>query len=264
MTAAVPSPATSASTRWTPRRLRVANLVVGLVHLAQAAAVLALANGFSVPVEARFQTGAPGSGEGVDDRLFDVVFAPWIAAFLVLAAVDHLLMAAPVVADWYEANLRRGINLARWAEYSVSASIMILLIALLTGITDAYALIAIAGANAAMILFGWLGELAPGERRRGSWRAPFLFGCLAGAVPWICITVSIIGAEANGSVPGFVYGIYVSLFVLFNGFAVNYLLQYRGRGRWADYRFGEAVYILLSLTAKSALAWQVYAGALAS
>jgi hypothetical protein len=30
-----------------------------------------------------------------------------------------------------------------------------------------------------------------------------------------------------------------------------------------DYLYGEKVYIVLSLTAKSALAWQVYAGALA-
>jgi hypothetical protein len=40
-------------------------------------------------------------------------------------------------------------------------------------------------------------------------------------------------------------------------------LQYRGRGRWAEPAFAERVYLTLSLIAKSALAWQVYAGALA-
>ena len=39
-----------------------------------------------------------------------------------------------------------------------------------------------------------------------------------------------IGAEVDGSVPGFVWGIFVSLFVFFNCFAVNMWLQYRGRG----------------------------------
>ncbi len=67
-----------------------------------------------------------------------------------------------------------------------------------------------------------------------------------------------------GSPPGFVYAIYVSLFVFFNSFAVNMVLQYRKVGRWADYLFGESVYVLLSLTAKSLLAWQVFAGTLAS
>jgi len=50
--------------------------------------------------------------------------------------------------------------------------------------------------------------------------------------------------------------------VFFNCFAVNQLLQYRARGRWADYLFGERVYILLSLVAKLALAWQVFANVL--
>lgn len=41
------------------------------------------------------------------------------------------------------------------------------------------------------------------------------------------------------------------------------VLQYRQVGPWRDYLFGEKAYIVLSLTAKSALAWQVFAGTLA-
>ena len=40
------------------------------------------------------------------------------------------------------------------------------------------------------------------------------------------------------------------------------LLQYRRVGPWREYLFGERVYMLLSLFAKSALAWQVFAGTL--
>jgi phosphopantothenate synthetase len=50
--------------------------------------------------------------------------------------------------------------------------------------------------------------------------------------------------------------------VLFNCFAVNQFLQYHGVGRWRDYLFGETTYIVLSLTAKSALAWQIFANTL--
>ena len=64
--------------------------------------------------------------------------------------------------------------------------------------------------------------------------------------------------------PGFVYAIFVSLFVCFNSFAVNMVLQYARIGPWRNYLFGETAYIVLSLTAKSALAWQVFAGTLAS
>ncbi len=81
----------------------------------------------------------------------------------------------------------------------------------------------------------------------------------------VAITLAIVGAEVTyGGVPGFVIGIFVSLFVLFNSFAVNQWLQYRKVGPWRSYAFGEAAYLVLSLVAKTALAWQVFAGALAS
>ena len=40
-------------------------------------------------------------------------------------------------------------------------------------------------------------------------------------------------------------------------------MQYKPVGRWRDYLVGERAYITLSLVAKSALAWQIFAGALA-
>jgi hypothetical protein len=60
-----------------------------------------------------------------------------------------------------------------------------------------------------------------------------------------------------------VYGIFFSLFVFFNIFALNMWLQYRQVGRWSNYLHGERAYVLLSLIAKSALAWQVFGGPLA-
>ena len=89
---------------------------------------------------------------------------------------------------------------------------------------------------------------------------PFWFGCVAGAAPWVAIGYNLVRAE---TVPNFVIGIFVSLFIFFNSFALNQWLQYRARGRWSDYLFGERVYIVLSLVAKSLLAWQVFGGTLA-
>jgi hypothetical protein len=79
----------------------------------------------------------------------------------------------------------------------------------------------------------------------------------------IVIYVIAPGSTTGAEPPGFVYGIIVSLFVFFNIFAVNQWLQYKPVGRWRDYLVGERAYITLSLVAKSALAWQVFAGALA-
>ncbi len=96
---------------------------------------------------------------------------------------------------------------------------------------------------------------------------PFVFGCIAGAVPWIVITIALVTSQTNSEgegVPTFVYVIFVSLFLLFNCFALNQWLQYRGKGRFADYLYGEKVYVVLSLVAKSALAWQIFGGTLAT
>jgi len=60
-----------------------------------------------------------------------------------------------------------------------------------------------------------------------------------------------------------VIGIFVSLCLFFNSFAVNQVLQYKRVGKWRDYLYGERAYILLSLGAKTALAWQVFGGTLA-
>jgi hypothetical protein len=247
------------------KRLRRWNVVVGVAHLAQAILILALSTGVSLPVTSSYMTGPPASGMRSEvETLFEVPFGPAVAAFLLLAAIDHLLMAAPGIRSWYERNVRRGVNPARWWEYSVSASLMAVLIAMLTGIEEITALIAIFGANAGMILFGLVMERVNVGRERVDWR-PFIFGSIVGAVPWIAIGFQLVrtAVATGGEVPTFVFAIYVSLLVLFSSFAVNMVLQYRRAGRWRDPAFAERAYIVLSLVAKSALAWQVYAGALA-
>ena len=88
-----------------------------------------------------------------------------------------------------------------------------------------------------MILFGLVMEHVNGERA-STW-LPFVFGCIA-VVPWIAITIAIVGSEVEyGGVPTFVVAIFVSLFLLFNSFAMNMVLQYRKVGRWRDYLYGE-------------------------
>jgi hypothetical protein len=245
------------------QRLRAANLVLAALHAGQAVLIIAIGASLSIPITAQWADGPPGSALAQPKTLFDLPVRWCVAAFLLMAALDHLLVASPRVVEWYERNLGRGINYARWIEYSFSASLMVILIATFSGVTDVRALVAVAGVNAAMILFGLVMERVNTDRERLDW-LPFWLGCVAGAVPWVVIVISLVGSEVDCSVPGFVYGIFVSLFLLFNSFAVNMWLQYRRVGPWRRYVFGEWGYLVLSLVAKSALAWQIYAGALAS
>lgn len=242
-------------------RLQRLNVAAAALHLAQAAVVLALATDFSLPVTANYLAGPPGTAPEQTVTLFNLNTGYVVAGFLALSALAHVL----VTTLWwrrYLSDLAHRRNAARWVEYSLSSSLMIVLIGQLVGIADVAALIALFGVNASMILFGWLQEKyeAPGGR---GW-LPFTFGCVAGAVPWIAIVVYFLapGSVSSAEPPGFVYGIVISLFLFFNVFAVNQWLQYRAKGRWSDYLYGEQVYVVLSLTAKSLLAWQVFAGTL--
>lgn len=240
--------------------LRRWNIGLGLVHAVQAVAVLALATPFVLPVTAAFLEGPPGTPAGAPTTLFDVSVAWGVALFLLLSAGFHWLVSAPGVFDRYIAGLGEHHNYYRWAEYSLSSSVMIVLIAMLTGISDIAALIGIFAANAAMIFFGAVQERY--EKPGGSlW--PFWMGCVVGIAPWLAVGVYLVSPGSAAEPPAFVYAIFVSLFIFFNIFAINMWLQYRRLGRWRSYIFGEATYFILSLVAKSALAWQVFAGTLA-
>jgi hypothetical protein len=245
--------------------LRCFNGLMAVLHAAQGTAVLLLSTGFALPVTTAYLKFDEESESLATEpnTLFEIELAPLVAVFLFTSAVAHGVLTLPGVFGWYSTGLRGGINYARWYEYSVSASLMIVVIAMLVGIYDLSSLILIFVLNATMIFFGLTMEVLNRGRERVNW-TPFLLGCIAGIVPWVVISLYLFAPATRsiGDVPTFVYGIYVSLFVFFNVFAVNMFLQYRKIGRWRDYLFGERVYILLSLTAKSALAWQVFAGTL--
>ena len=75
-------------------RLRRWNLGVGGAHLAQGAAILLLAGAASLPVSVEYLTGPPGAGRyGGPSLLFELRIDVAVAAFLFLAAVDHLSVA---------------------------------------------------------------------------------------------------------------------------------------------------------------------------
>ena len=246
-------------------KLRRWNLAAAGLHFVTGLVIVLIGDrDFGLPVTSFNINGPPGTdlANGVFNEVFSFPLALGVAAFSFLSALFHLIV---VVADQrYHHELERGRNRFRWVEYSLSSTLMIVLIAMVTGITDIAALIAIAFVNAAMILFGWIMEMVsrPGP---DAWWTPFWFGCVAGIGPWTAIVVSIIAnvsVDGGEGPPAFVYGIIVTIFVFFNCFAVTQWLQYRRIGKWADYVHGEKTYIVLSFVAKSALAWQIFGNTL--
>ena len=246
------------------RKLRRFNLFMFVLHFAQGVAMVILAKKFELPVVGSFlkfdvstQSLVPSS-----EVLFNINIGYLVASFLFISSIAHLLISLPGINDWYNRNLVKGINYARWIEYSFSSSIMIVAIAMLVGIYDIASLLPIFGVNAMMILFGLMMELHNESTSKTNWTS-FWFGCIAGIIPWIVVAIYLFGAGGGeNKAPDFVYWIYFSMFLFFNCFAINQVLQYKKVGKWADYLYGERAYIILSLVAKSLLAWQVFAGTL--
>ncbi|UCG84128.1 MAG: heliorhodopsin HeR [Dehalococcoidia bacterium] len=248
------------------KSLRKFNAVMCVLHLVQAAGILALSNDYTIALTTAFLKKLPGveMPQTVTEGLYDLRLGPLVAVFLLISAVAHFIMASPFGFPWYVRNLKKKINYLRWYEYSLSASLMVVIIAILSGVYDAPSLVLLFVLTAAMNFFGLMMELHNRTTERTDWTS-YIFGCIAGIFPWVILFWYFTAAftSADDAIPTFVYYIMASLFVLFFSFAVNMLLQYKKVGPWRDYLFGEKVYMILSLVAKSALAWQVFGGILA-
>ena len=136
---------------------------------------------------------------------------------------------------------------------------MIVLIAMLFGVYDIGSLILMFVLNATMNLFGLVMEEMSYYKKKTDWK-PFIFGSIAGFFPWLVILLYAFGNADPTEVPWFVYALAGSYFVFFNLFPINMILQYKKIGPWKNYLYGERAYIILSLVAKSVLAWLAFAG----
>ncbi|MGZ4857760.1 MAG: heliorhodopsin HeR [Methanobacteriaceae archaeon] len=186
-----------------------------------------------------------------------------LSSFLLISAFA-LLTIAFIKNKNYVEYLKRGMNPYRWYEYFFSSSIMLVIIATFVGVWDLWSLVMIFVLNAVMIMCGYLMEKINFYTKKTDWSA-YLLGCLSGFTPWIVLAAYFVAALGSSDTqpPTFVYLTLLFYFIIFNTFSINMILQYKGVGKWKDYLYGEQVYILLSFTAKTILAWLVFIGVFA-
>jgi len=241
------------------------NLIMGFLHLIQGVFMILVSNDTTYPIYTNYLNFDPSTFTlSPNPQLFyELPFGPAVAMFLLISAVAHFYLATIGYGRYVE-NLKKGMNPVRFYEYALSSSLMIVLIGMLIGLWDLGAIILIFALNATMNLFGIMMEYHNQYTQKVNWTA-FIYGCIAGFVPWVVIMVYFVGAVNSGDSkpPDFVYAIVPTLFVFFNIFAINMVLQYKKVGPWKDYLFGERVYIILSLSAKSVLCWLIWTGTLA-
>ncbi|MFO8234654.1 MAG: heliorhodopsin HeR [Bacteroidales bacterium] len=241
------------------------NLIMGFLHFVQSLFMILVSNDTTYPIYTNYLSFdvATRSLKPSTELFYEVPFGPAVAGFLLISAVAHFYLATAGYPSYVQ-NLKKGMNPVRFYEYALSSSLMIALIGMLIGLWDLGALILIFALNATMNLFGIMMELHNQHTERTNWTA-FIYGCIAGFIPWVVIMLYFVGAVSSGDAkpPAFVYAIIPTLFVFFNIFAINMVLQYKKVGPWKDYLYGERAYIILSLSAKTVLCWLIWTGTLA-
>jgi len=245
------------------------NKWLALLYAAQGVAILVAGATYSLPVTTNFLTKDAFTSKAGETpvlapairHLFDLNLVYVVAAFLFLAAIAHIIYAT-VYRDRYEKELAARVNRARWAGFGVIGAAMMVTISLLVGIQDISLLASLVGLTLIASLSGLAIEVYSRSTPRR--RLPYVVAWIACALPWLVVGMYLLGANiyGSGNIPAYVYGVVISIFVLFIGFALNTYYQYKARGKWADYLYGERINSILLFLAVSALAWQVFAGVL--
>lgn len=208
--------------------------------------------------EAPDSFGVPGPAE-----IYAYSVTWYSAVFIALSALDHALIC--VFRNTYNHYVARNQNPFRWVEYSLSASLMRVMIAQLSGVTDVHLLFMIFSAAATTMLVGGLlhesvnAHVRNDENKKQNW-APFLLAWLPQLSSWLVIFSYFFKAVSEADPPNFVWSIVIILFVLDATFAVLFWLQWAKIGPFRDYVVGEKGFIVLSFTAKALLAWINYGG----
>lgn len=246
------------------RKLQNFNRLAGIFHLIQGIVLFFILNeATKIPVITRFFDQTPEGIRPVSETLFEFPVAFIAPIFLLLSATAHLFVSSPFYIRRYEENIKNGINPARWWEYSISSSLMLVVLLMLGGLIELSSVVFIFALNFLMNMMGLMMEKYNQLTEKTSW-FPFNMGVIAGIVPWIMGGLYFVVSTGNiaDSIPAFAQFGFLLTFLFFNTFAINMWLQYKKIGKWKDYVYGEKAYIVLSLTAKSALGWIIVLGTL--
>ncbi len=203
----------------------------------------------NIPADGR--PGGPDSKEA-----FSINVGYLSAVFLALSALDHLLVCS-ICKGPYEKGLSNHRNIFRWVEYSFSASLMRILVGILSGVTDMHMMVLQFGLTACTMIFGLVFELENSDLRLSGNVKWYLYwlGFIPHFFSWSIVLGYFFYSLSKGDPPAFVYAIIIVIFILDLSFAVILGLQWGGKRCFRPYVNGEIAFIVLSFTSKNLLAW---------
>uniref|UniRef100_A0A7S4B3H1 Uncharacterized protein n=1 Tax=Chrysotila carterae TaxID=13221 RepID=A0A7S4B3H1_CHRCT len=262
------------------RQLLGLNIFFSIFHLAFAIGTASF--GHSGHKIALYRTRLVPITEVVGDRSFetynlvpaipvhvcDFYVAAAIAAAAFITAFFHFGNAF-IWRGKYEQGLEQCRCLSRWIEYSLSASIMIMVISVLSGQVMLAPLVLLFGLTLVTMQFGVALDISVRPLNARSWKEPsawkrlvifflgwtpqiFVWSIVFAEFAWAANGESSADAVAKVNLPGFVYAVVLVEFILFFSFAfvqLGILLNPP-----SEYVRGEIMYQILSFGAKAFLA----------
>jgi hypothetical protein len=225
--------------------------VAGLVHGVQAIALTAIV--VSEP-EGKWPIVSQGYEKQVRRWEYQLSYA--LPLFPALSSLNHVVSACSQrYRDYTSAS---ETNPIRWAEYSVSAGVMLWIICTLSGIVEIRTLVSIMLLNALLQHTGFLIEKE--KARGGDARELLKVGFAIHCTMWIQIFISFFTCVKDGEAPPGVYSIIIVMFLLFTSFGILSALWVYDK--ITSYQHLETGYLILSIVSKSFLTWMTLFGVL--
>ncbi len=194
-------------------------------------------------------------------HLFDLKLVYLAAAVLIVPAASRGL-ASNTWRKKYETSLKKGNNTFRWVEHGVVTALLMLCVAMLVGLTDLVNLLLVIWLSGLIAWLGYKYQSYGIKNKSSDWQL-FQTALKAGVWLWAVLLIYLGGALLWGrGLPTYLYYIYASMGLISIGFAYNTYQSFRGSGRLSNNFWTERLYLLLTVVATSALAWQIYAGTL--
>lgn len=241
------------------KTLNVLHGVAAAAHFGQSAALTYLI-AKDLPTAPKWPITRIGWEKVLRDKTTQIPLGVLVPIFPFLSSVNHL--AAVVAPRWYDGVLQSKVNWLKWTEYSLSAGIMVIMIAILSGVNEMRSLASLAILNVVLQFMGLMIEKRKAEKAgRGELVAWLALAWGVFMSMWTEILISFHTILSEGDPPDVVYSIVWSMFSLFSSFGIVQTLYVFDVMSFESY---EASFIGLSLTAKSLLSWLVYGGVIAA
>ena len=171
-----------------------------------------------------------------------------LVLMFLITAFFHLFYA---MSKNYTKEIKKGYNRYRWVEYCITATIMIFILSIISGVKDFDTVLSLCALNAVLMSFGYFFEISTDNQAKYT---ALIVGFLILVFIWFIIfrnfayRISEVNNNTQEKVPDWVYGVLIPMFFWWTSFGFVAIMNYYKGGKFIKY---ETYYIILSYLSKA-------------